>query len=87
MDKELRIVHTTDDRFAICDCTDLGHGNRIWSPVSTERWDTELAAKIALINYRAYGIPANPGPTKPTPKPEPKPRPKIHTHARFFHIE
>lgn len=86
MSKELKVIKTTDGRFAICDRTELGNGWRIWSPVSTERWDTELAAKIALINYRAYGIPTNPGPTKPTakpePKPEPKPRPKIHTHTR-----
>ena len=74
--KELRIIHATDGSFAICDCTEVKPGVRIWSPVSPERWDTELRAKIALVHYKA-GLPA-PKQAKPkqAPQPEPAPAPK-----------
>lgn len=75
--KQYKVVNTTDGQFAICDLTELGNGWRIWSPVSTKRYKTELSAKIALANLIGYGV-------EPEPKQEKKPDPvPIHKGVSY----
>ena len=69
--KQYKIVNTTDGQFAICDLTVVRPGLRIWSPVSTKRYKTELSAKIALANLIGYGVEP-----KQEKKPDPVPIPK-----------
>ena len=68
-----KIVPTTDGLFAICDLTVVRPGLRIWSPVSKNRYKTELSAKIALANLIGYGVEPEPvQESKPDPVPIPK---------------
>ena len=65
MSKELRIIHATDGTFAICDYTQVNSRVGIWSPISTERYATELQAANAL-NHIRVGMPE---PKEPAPAP------------------
>lgn len=63
----MKVIKTTDGKFAIVARTQVRKDVAIWSPIDERRWDDELSAQDALMRIR-WGI--------PEPKTAPAPKPK-----------
>lgn len=48
----MKVIKTTDGRYAIVERTQVNSSVAIWSPIDERRWDDEPAAELALIRMK-----------------------------------
>lgn len=63
----MKVIKTTDGKFAIVEREQVTRNIAIWSPVDERRFDTEMEASIAMMKMR-LGIKEQPKPVVPEKK-------------------
>ena len=48
----MKVIKTTDGKFAIVERTQVNRSIAIWSPVDERRWDDEARAELALLRMK-----------------------------------